>query len=349
MIRSRPRKLPARIGRAEVAVPVPVGVTVVHDRGLVPGADHLVARSARVVLRAATVGVGPVLLVYLVLKRRSPSSLLPAIGTGIGGLLYLGYNWLRFGNIFNFGIGGSPFESSTLFSGISGLLFSPGYGLLWYCPVVFLAVLGFREAIRTHLLEALAIVGVLAAFLILHSALPYWFAAWSWGPRYLVPAIPGLCALAALVRPQWQKVFVGLTLVGFLINAPTLLCFYERYYSELAARGMDTRANLAWSFRYAPAFHEWPAAIRQVQDARAADVRQIFQQRGSPSHAIESSRALRVVAIWWWVLPVARIPRWIGAALSCLVLLVGAGFIRKAWRLAVDDSSPSSGPSVAPR
>ena len=103
--------------------------------------------------------------------------------------------------------------------------------------------------------------------------------------------------------------------------------------AELAERGISADASIAWSVRYAPFLHEWPAALRQVRDARKSDVKEIFGQRGTPSRTIEGSRALRIVAVWWWVLPVARIPRWIGAAISAFLIGLGWFCVRRAFQV----------------
>jgi hypothetical protein len=122
-------------------------------------------------------------------------------------------------------------------------------------------------------------------------------------------------------------------LVGFVVNVPTVLCFYERYYSELLEQGVPTEDSLAWSFRYAPCLHEWPAALRQVRDARHTDVKEIFAKRSnSPATTISSSRALRVVALWWWVLPIAHIPRIVGVFVSLLLIVLGAAMLIRASR-----------------
>ena len=284
--------------------------------------------------KPAGILVGPVLVVYLLMKRVPPfRSILPVAGTAIGFLLYAGFNIIRFGHPLDFGIK-STFDLSNMLPGAAGLLASPGYGLLWFCPPVVLAIFGFRKAMRGHSVEALAIGATFAAFLGLHSLLPYWYAAWSWGPRYLVPTVPGLCALTGLLEGHLRKGLIVLTLLGFTVNVPTVLCFYERYYAELLEQGIPTDASLAWSVRYAPSLHEWPAAVRQVRDAQNSDVREIFARRGAPSATIGGSRALRVVALWWWVLPVAGIPRWIGATISLFLIVLGLVFLiraRDAW------------------
>lgn len=136
---------------------------------------------------------------------------------------------------------------------------------------------------------------------------------------------------ACVIEHVIRKGLIVLTLLGFLVNAPTLFCFYERYSAELVERGVPTNESFAWSVRYAPFLHEWPAALRQVSDAMRSDVRQIFAQRGAPSRTIEGSRALRVVAVWWWVLPVARIPRWVGAAISTLLIGLGLFCVSRAF------------------
>jgi len=208
--------------------------------------------------------VGPILAAYLLLKGLPLlRSALPLAGTAIGFGLFAVFNVIRFGHPLDFGIS-SPFQPSYFFLGAAGLLVSPGYGLLWYCPPAIMAIFGFRKAWKDHKFEALALAAVFAGFLVLHSCLPYWFATWSWGPRYLVPTLPALCALTGLLQGNLRKALLVLALLGFLINVPTTFCFYERYYAELNEQGIPTEASLAWSFQYAPSLHEWPAAIRQV-------------------------------------------------------------------------------------
>src|ERR1700676_1474524 len=82
--------------------------------------------------------VGPILAAYL-LAKGAPilRSILPLAGTAIGFGLFAVFNVIRFGHPLDFGIP-SPFQPSYFLSGAAGLLFSPGYGLLWYCPPVIL-------------------------------------------------------------------------------------------------------------------------------------------------------------------------------------------------------------------
>jgi len=270
--------------------------------------------------------LGPPLSLYLFLKKTPARlSILPAVGSVLGLLIYFLYNMVRFGNPLYFGPPWS-FSLSAIPQGITGLLCSPGRGLLWYCPPIFMAILGFRKPLRTKKIEALLLVVLFAGFLGLHAAVPFWHGGWSWGPRYLLPVLPGLMASTGLLEGKAVKGMVSLAFAGFLVNAPAMVSYYERYYAEANEQGVS-ESDLLWSVSRAPLFHAWGAASREINDARNHDVREIFRQSGTPSATIGSSRALRVVALWWWVLPLVHIPRWLGfvcsfgmAAWACLIL-----------------------------
>jgi hypothetical protein len=282
--------------------------------------------------------IGGALTGYLFM-RKAPAglSLIPAAGGAMGLLFYFLYNFHRFGNPLTFG---QPwiFSLSAVPYGLAGLLFSTGRGLLFYSPAVLLAVLGFRKAWKAKLPEALLMVALFAGFLGLHSVYVNWTAGWSWGPRYLLPALPGLLALTGLLDGKAARALVCLSFLGFLVNAPTLVSFYERYYAEANEQGISD-AELYWSPARAPLLHGWSAAAREITDARSQDVRELFRQRGAPSQAIASSRALRVVAVWWWVLPIVHIPQILGAAFSLALVICGCWVLQSA--------KPSSPPEAA--
>jgi len=267
--------------------------------------------------------VGLVISAYLLAKTRSlKRSVIPALGSFAGLLIYCVYNDLRFGHPLMFGQPWS-FRLQAIPEGFLGLLLSPGRGLIWYCPTMLLSVAAFLKAKKSNLLDALLPVTMFAGFLLLHSFWAFWSGGWSWGPRFLLPAIPALAALLGILEKEWRRLLVVMTLLGFLINAPTLFAFYERYYAEQSEQGVSEHDTL-WSFSQAPFLHAWPAAKRQIEDARNFDVRDLLSQRGaSPASTISSSRALRIVAIWWWVLPIAHVPRIFGAAASVLLIFAG--------------------------
>jgi hypothetical protein len=271
--------------------------------------------------------IGPTLSAYLLAKRVPWRwTVLPWAGTVAGFALYTVYNEIRFGSFLNFGPSWSLFRLSAIPGGVAGLLASPGWGLIWYCPVILVVFLGAKRAWREYAWEVLLITAIFLGFLLLHSYFVDWSGGWAWGPRYLLPGLPGLCALLSRIQGNGRKAVACLALAGFLVNAPTSFAYYERYYSELTDRGVPLK-TVTWSFRLAPFIEGWPAAIREVQDALRVNVREIFLQRGIPSKTVADSRALRVVAIWWWVLPLARVPRTAGVAASMVLLILGCFMI----------------------
>jgi hypothetical protein len=267
--------------------------------------------------------IGPILSAYLLARRRPVwQSLLPGLGGAMGLLIYCLYNFVRFGNPLTFG---QPwaFSPSVVPAGFFGLLVSPGHGIIWYCPCVVLAIAGFKKARR---LDALLVLCIFAGFLVLHSFWMGWGGGWTWGPRFFLPALPGLVALAALVESKWRKALVALAILGFLINAPTLISFSERYNAEALEHGVS-QWQQAWSPTKGALLQAWPAAIHEYQDATHHDVVELFSLRGAPSQSIETSRALQIVAVWWWVLPVAHLPRSLGIAIAAVMCAVGIYFV----------------------
>ena len=88
--------------------------------------------------------------------------------------------------------GGNPL-GGALDKGLAGLLISPGRGLFWYAPILFIAFAAFPRFFRTHPVEAVLVAVVSLSSLFLHAAYVIWWGGFGWGPRFLVPIIPLWC------------------------------------------------------------------------------------------------------------------------------------------------------------
>lgn len=281
----------------------------------------------------------------------------PLAGAAAGATVYALYNVVRFGTPFSTGFvhlgqaGGLAGVTGFALPGsplrLFGLLASPGRGLLWYAPVAVLGLVPLaapRRAPKKR--EAWALGAFFLAFLLVHALWRYWDGGWSWGPRFLLPAMPGLLALAALAQRRW---LVGLAALGLAVNAPTLVAFYERTFAEAAVARVP-EADQVWMPGDAPVVNMWPAAVREARDAAASDVRALVRRAGAPGGTVASGEWLRTVAVWWWMLPAARLPRWPGIALSAA--MVGAGLwlvvlcLRAARR---QPAAPAPGPPARAR
>lgn len=108
-----------------------------------------------------------------------------ALGVGVN----LWYNAQRFGSVFESGHAGDPNTqmNGSLLSGVAGQLLSPGRGLLWFSPLVVVALFGWRRLFLRNRLVAIASVCAFISVVFAHGKLGNWSGEDTWGPRYLVP------------------------------------------------------------------------------------------------------------------------------------------------------------------
>ena len=116
------------------------------------------------------------------------------------------YNAVRFGSVWNDGHASDPnfVAVNAPWSGALALFLSPAKGLLEYCPPLLLAVVGGRRMWRTApRLAAGAVLAVVTTAGLVGTHRD-WFGGQSWGPRFLVPAVPLLCLPLVFVFDKWR-------------------------------------------------------------------------------------------------------------------------------------------------
>jgi hypothetical protein len=202
-----------------------------------------VAFSFAVATRLETLLLAPPLALYAVLPRQQRVTRGTAFGfpllAALAGLAV--YDQLRFGaptatgysegDIYAYRDTHPAHSLSSLLQGIYGLLLSPGKGLVEYAPPVLLAPLGaallwMRRRAETALLLTLFLIELLGHA----NVLIRWLGGWSWGPRFLIVALPlALLLLAPLfgnVGRTWRRVrgiLAVLAVLGLLVQAPALV------------------------------------------------------------------------------------------------------------------------------
>lgn len=124
-------------------------------------------------------------------------------------LAVMAYNRYRFGSVFDDGHSQDPAMALNLSStGIVGLLFSPGKGLLWYAPMWGVAAVSCRNP-RLWLPFILS--------LLLHGFLYDWTGGTGWGPRFLFPALP-LLFLPLLKPDAGGRIFPVLAVFALAVS-----------------------------------------------------------------------------------------------------------------------------------
>jgi len=120
-----------------------------------------------------------------------------ALAVAVPLILVAWYNWVRFGSPVETGYGGrevGAVQGGDWWAGFSGIVLSPGKGLLVFSPVVILGLLSLWPFARRQPRAALLVGALIALHIAFYARVPQWDAGTSWGPRYLDFVVP-LCLL----------------------------------------------------------------------------------------------------------------------------------------------------------
>jgi hypothetical protein len=141
----------------------------------------------------------------------------------------LTYNFVRFGDVFNFGYSTELPQGFTnpFLSGAAGLLFHPKKSILLFAPISLLLPLALRFVWKAHRTAFWLLTGNLVITFVISAKWWDWGGGWVWGPRLLIPGIiPPLAALGVWssqgrLRIRW--VVPALFALGFLVNVPAVI------------------------------------------------------------------------------------------------------------------------------
>jgi hypothetical protein len=186
--------------------------------------------------------------------------------SAVGVAILLAHNTILFGGPFAFGYPAAAEGAkqlnhfdTPLFTGLYGLLFSPGKSVFVFAPPVILALLGIGGLWRHN--RGLATLAVLLplVYLFFFGKYSQWEGGYCVGPRYLVPALVFLClglgpALAEpkhqgphqRPRPRLKAIAVVLLILGTMVQALSLA---TSFMEDQVPRGRYYGAN--WTYRLA--------------------------------------------------------------------------------------------------
>jgi hypothetical protein len=167
-------------------------------------------------------------------KQLWPSVVLPAIGVlGICGVV----NYIKFGSPFLSGYHQWHPEwhvpTGPVLAGLRGLLLWPRFSVFLYFPVFTLALSMTWLFLRRFPVEGIAAIGGFIVFLVGLAKIPTWPGEWTYGPRYLlfalpVASLPFLLLVDALIdNAQRHRALVGVS--GLTIAAVLLYSAYLQF------------------------------------------------------------------------------------------------------------------------
>lgn len=205
---------------------------------------------------------------------RSLKWLLVGAVVPLAALLY--YNVVFMGNLAGgYGVVKPPlgfFQSD--WSGLAGLLVSPGRGLLVFSPFLAFVAVGLVQRLRapeTRVLAAVLALAVLGQLLLYSQG--DWRAGTAWGPRWLTDILPVLVWMLApaplVLRPAARGLFVAA--IVFSVGVQAVGAFwYNRTSDELVYASGPASMSGAWDPRNLPFLVELrhaPAAGELLCDA----------------------------------------------------------------------------------
>jgi len=247
---------------------------------------------------------------------------------GVGG--YAFYNAYRYGVPWKTGyqITQGEFFTTPPWIGFYGITLSPFRGLVWFSPVLVLALPGFRRLWHTHPREARMMLGIVAVYFALFSTWWMWWGGFAWGPRFLLPIIPLLVVpLAPLWEsPRWRRwlfVLTGLSLVVQFLAVAADFTLTETVLENTF--GHPERSRAMFDPRWAPVVLQAKHLLEGFWDIAWVHV----GRAAWPVLLGGGGSMLLALGVLWWS---ARVPRGRLAsfALAVLALAVGSMF----WALA---------------
>ncbi|MCH7928546.1 MAG: hypothetical protein IID03_11300 [Candidatus Dadabacteria bacterium] len=139
----------------------------------------------------------------------------------------------------------------------------------------------------------------------------------------LLPIIPLFYIFIDLKHIKIKRIFILMTIIGFIISMPNLYSYYERYNAELVDKKLKAEWDYAWSFKNSLLTNIWGTSYRQVNDALNTDVVNLVKNAGEPANKTSESEILKIIPIWWWMLPVVGINRLIGIFGALVMVYIG--------------------------
>ena len=198
---------------------------------------------------------------------------LPVIFFGFG---VLWYNYARFGDPFDLGYGNAGIAFNIPFyTGLFGLLLSPGKGFFYFAPVAVVGIVGFIRLLKKRSPSALLWAGLMVVNLLFYCKYFAWGGDGSWGPRYLMALIPFVVLPVGEIieegKAMWQRVVYALIVLGIVIQLGGATIYAGTYIREIGEFPF-TRSFYDPEFlykthfipNYSPLVGHWKLAVRNI-------------------------------------------------------------------------------------
>lgn len=222
--------------------------------------------------------LAPVMLFPVALRfaYRSRGAVLDLVAFAAGvvpGFLLIGlWDWLRFGNVLTTGLHERTFGEPPLL-GLASILVSPGKGLIWYVPILFLLPWAVPAFVRRVPALSLLFFALFLFPLMFYANIFYWHGDPAWGPRYIYVAIPYLVLPLGEIVDRWrararplQVVAVTLVAVSLAIQVAAVSVTPWRFWYQQEVLRQKTANAEAWTgqpFHWGPRRYHYYWTVSQ--------------------------------------------------------------------------------------
>ena len=277
----------------------------------------------------------------------------------LAALPLLAYNVARFGTPLETGYGAQASAagfSTPFWVGIYGLLLSSGKGLLWFAPVLWIAVSGaraMRQAGGTRRAAFGTIVGLSVFALGFFGSFEHWAGDGSFGPRYLLPILPLLFVVVAFALEHGSRARLRaaqwLALAGLLVQLGGVSIHFGAQMREAGdypyTRPLDDPRFMSDSHfnpAFSPIVGNWRMLARNLGEHLTGRAPRL--QMGGEGDARlgissdDQQRLLHAIDFWWLYMLYAGVPV-VAVAIAVLGLLLITLFALRGLRLAHEDEA----------
>ncbi len=179
--------------------------------------------------------------------------------------------------------------SPETFTGLYGLTLNPSKGIVFFSPIVIVAVVGLPRLWQRSRTAALVCIGTFASVVYAYSNYSVWHGGWCWGPRFLVPLMPLISLLTTPLLNQANLNWITwpFILVSGIIQFAASTTDWSNGYSPLV------KSEPLGQVRYNLGLTEWfrSPAITQIRKWRLQEINLLWGHR-SISGALEFDGAL---------------------------------------------------------
>ncbi|HNX80783.1 MAG TPA: hypothetical protein PKL77_01375 [Candidatus Omnitrophota bacterium] len=275
-------------------------------------------------------------------QRKKISLVCMFLGAAFPGIALWGYyNWLRTGIFYmpvvGANVGGGIFDyhapQKNFFTGLQGLLLSPGGSLFVFSPIFLISLWGWQRFLREKKAEGILVLSLVISYISVNAGMQgifglYWFGFWGWGPRYILEITPlmvlplAYCFSAPWFRKKTVRViFFAVGIYSVCIQlAGVMTNWHGRLWYLIERKGIET---FLWDAR----FSQWWDGLKTVGincwNLIFGSAHYLYNAGYDAGLSKESLYTSQTIFTWWnRLLYVGVHPVWICIYLAVSVVVV---------------------------